>query len=306
MPLLNNEEGKKLAADSTLLGRFRGVYAQERPTAEKLTDLKLQLDELLSPVQAIASDPRDLTVPDASLEGQIAALEKEAKAFREGWRKPRLQIAALVESATSASDTPSEGTLDAAIKDAERQELLAETAALEQEKEQAHLEAQRKVAAAETAKIRATAEMEAQRIRDETDAQKKAEEARLAQSKAERERQRLRARAVRPDVRQYLGSFMAKGYMQPVMQSNSVGFERTAKPGPVSFQSIQTVGALEPTLKGLERLNQIACDPLHGGGKNDRPLWHFHPVASACAQVIRSLCRKRKISCVNWDQPWWK
>lgn len=76
------------------------------------------------------------------------------------------------------------------------------------------------------------------------------------------------------DVRKHLSPFITPGYLQPKAGSNPWNTERTVDAQPVSLSRLKQAGALDRTIKGLERLY------IFGGGKNpglrnSRPLGGF-------------------------------
>lgn len=116
-------------------------------------------------------------------------------------------------------------------------------------------------------------------IRDDQD---KATELRRQIAQMQREQQEFREKANRAnalrrdmtDVKRYLQPFTAPGYLQPKSDRNAWDTERTADAKPVSLARLKRLGALEPTMEGLERLY------IFGGGKNpvlnnSRPLGSF-------------------------------
>lgn len=114
------------------------------------------------------------------------------------------------------------------------------------------------------------------------DQQDQATELRRQIAQMQREQADFQAKAARAealrremsDVKQYLSPFTARGYLQPKSDRNAWDTERTADAKPVSLARLKRLGALEPTMEGLERLY------IFGGGKNaalnnSRPLGSF-------------------------------
>ncbi len=116
-------------------------------------------------------------------------------------------------------------------------------------------------------------------IRDEQD---KATELRRQIAQMQREQKEFKEKVARAnalrrdlaDIKRYLQPFTASGYLQPKSDRNAWDTERTADAKPVSLARLKRLGALEPTMEGLERLY------IFGGGKNpvlnnSRPLGSF-------------------------------
>ena len=114
------------------------------------------------------------------------------------------------------------------------------------------------------------------------DQQDQATELRRQIAQMQREQADFQAKAARAealrremsDVKQYLSPFTAPGHLQPKSDRNAWDTERTADAKPVSLARLKRLGALEPTMEGLERLY------IFGGGKNavlnnSRPLGSF-------------------------------
>jgi len=117
---------------------------------------------------------------------------------------------------------------------------------------------------------------------DLRDYQDKATSLRRQIAQMHREQSEFKAKAARAealrrdmeDVDRYLKPFTAPGYLQPKVGSNAWTTERTVEKQPVSLSRLKKSGALEDTMKGLERLF------IFGGGKNpalnnSRPLGAF-------------------------------
>lgn len=143
-------------------------------------------------------------------------------------------------------------------------------AAIERE-EKAAAEAARRLADEKEKALRLANELEARRIREETEAAReeaarKAEERKLA-AEAARKRQLARSR----EVTQALHVFLARGYRQPKeVQGAFLAFDATLDPEPMSLARLASVGALEESVTGMERLAWVASD-----SQNDRPRWNL-------------------------------
>lgn len=250
-PLLENELGKRIAGDESLVRQFRVVYGRDRPSAQLVSELRTSLTDLMAPMKAALQDDQDVRLPRDELSDEISKLYVEAKTLRDSLREPREQIDSIADVAKTLS--PQAKSLRQAMTDSQNAERLAESQRMEQETTRAKREAAERLAAAE-----------AKRIEDEANAT-------IAKQKAEVEHARLVAKAKTPEVRRLLTPFISKGYMQ-----YRGGFVRDANEGPMSYKGILDSGALNQTTIGLTRLNTLAADPRGMAIGNDRPgLWNY-------------------------------
>ena len=250
-PLLENETGKRIAGDESLVRQFRVVYRRDRPSAQLASELRTSLTDLMAPMQAALKDDQDVRLPREELSDEISKLYVEAKTLRDSLREPRKQIDSIADVAKSLP--PQAKSLRQAMTDSQNAERLAETRRMEQETTRATREAAERLAVAE-----------AKRIEDEANAA-------IAKQQAEAEHARLVAKAKTPEVRRLLTPFISKGYMQ-----YRGGFVRDANEGPMSYKGILDSGALNQTTIGLTRLNTLAADPRGLAIGNDRPgLWNY-------------------------------
>lgn len=161
--------------------------------------------------------------------------------------------------------------IDAAIASGAQSILMVEKTAIQQAQD----EAERTIRSEKEPTIR-NVRLE---LRDQQDqaANLRRQIAQVQREQAEFQAKAARAEALRremSDVKRYLSPFTAPGYLQPKSDRNAWDVERTADAEPVSLTRLKRLGALEPTMEGLERLY------IFGGGKNavlnnSRPLGSF-------------------------------
>ncbi len=115
---------------------------------------------------------------------------------------------------------------------------------------------------------------EARRRQEDTHAEIQIRQTDDATAKAQRI-----ANAQRPEVCDLLKPFVSGGYWQPGI---GVGKDKT----PMSLAALQATGALEDTVKGLDKLMDIGKD-----GRNDRPHWGY-PIWRKCSEQQREEIKK--------------
>lgn len=250
-PLLENDLGKKLAGDQSLLRQFRNAYDKDRPAAALAAEFRVSLDDLVAPIQAALDDPQDYRLPRKELVDELLSLQTEVRNLRDTLRKPRQEIEALLSVA--AGLPLQQVALRQAMTDQQNAEQLAKSRKIDAEVMQANRDAAEAEAAA-AAKI----------VADNANAE-------IERQKKEAEHARLVAKAKTREVQQLLTPFISKGYMQ-----YRGGFVRDAEERPMSYKGLLGSGALNPTVQGLAQLNLIATDPRGIAYGNDRPgLWKF-------------------------------
>src|SRR5690606_16997765 len=66
-PLLTSENGKKIAADVTLVKRFRAYSGEERQAREAIAAARKQAEELISPVREAVANAEDASAPEEKI-----------------------------------------------------------------------------------------------------------------------------------------------------------------------------------------------------------------------------------------------
>ena len=250
--LLTSEEGRKVAAQRSVVEKLLIISEQERPTPTTLSEFNARFDLVTAgSIEAVPSQ----AAPSTNWLSDLDALEKQVREAQTLVRSERLFVDSL--QAEVAAVEPATISLQQAL-DALRAEKVAEQVAdLKRARDAAESEAAKRVAAAET---------EAIRIKADTTVRAKEAEARDYVTKVaeQAQREKLRQRARGPDVRRMLAALLENGYTQPISTGNMIYFEKTADNGPISYSRIKTLGGLDAGLDGLRKLNWIAK-------YNDRP-----------------------------------
>ena len=99
--------------------------SQERPTREELATARSLADHLISPVRDAVNNSDDASIPPEDLATNLRELRTRARKARDELKAAREQIEALV---AAAGDTPSDETLEAAIRRQVHQEADERTA----------------------------------------------------------------------------------------------------------------------------------------------------------------------------------
>jgi hypothetical protein len=257
-PLLTSDAGKRIAADATLTRRFRAVFDQERPTSEQLAVARAAASDLISPIQEALSNPDDASLPNEVIVKALREIQGQVRKARDELRTATEQVRAmLAQAGPGAGPKTLEEVITAqALKDAEARTTLNLAEVKKGEEDGTRQIAEEKAKAALAAKKR-----EAESIRAEDE--KQAQAARMAL---------LRQKARSPDVRRYLGPFLASGFSQPKTGgSHGVIFDRFGDEGPMSLSRIRNAGGLDKGERGLMTLHRIASSQY-----NDRTVkWNF-------------------------------
>lgn len=255
-PLLENELGKRIASDESLVRQFREVYKKDRPSSQLAAELRTSLTDLVAPIKAALDDTADVRIPRQELSEELARLQTEIKRLRDTLRKPREQVDALIAAAQALP--PQANTLSQAMTAQQNAEMLDETRTIEAGVTDANR--------VNTEKKRAAA------VKLKTD-QANAE---IERMKNEAEHARLVAKAKTPEVKRYLATFLAKSYFQPTGNYLSIRYERTTEELPVSFTRIDSSGALDPSVQGLRTLVILASAGFSPPNNwHGRPPWNF-------------------------------
>lgn len=253
-PLLSNEEGRTLASDELLTGRFQTVYEEKRTERRELEDAKRRVADLTRGMKERLGSAEPL-MPPKELETQVRSEATKADEILESYRDARETVEALVREARRKQLQPSTNTLQAAMQDiADRKRL----AALDEKRRE-------------------------QQERDEALA-KKEKEALDAEAQAERRRREqessarmLEADAANQAIRDQFLPFTAAGRYTGGKISNSNFLQEHgllfpyAKP--MSFSAL-TSADFHNVLTDFNLFVNIACG-ANGYASNDRPKWPY-------------------------------
>ena len=201
--LLTSEEGRRIAADPTLVKQFRAVYTENRPGSDAIKAARSQAEELIFPIRDSLKNAEDASPPSDYAVTTLRDLLSQARNSREKYRQARESVSVLLAQAPAAGSATPAGskTLEQALASVTSEEARQRVATIAVAESKAREEATRLVAEAKTKLIQTEAEAEAQRIRDEAAKKKQAsdqaaaktiEEMEIKQKESEREIARLR------------------------------------------------------------------------------------------------------------------
>jgi hypothetical protein len=188
-PLLRSDDGKRLAADTTLVKQFRAVLKEERPGRDAVRAARSQAEEIIFPVRESLSNAEDASPPSDFAVTTLREAQSQARNARERYRQAREAVSILLAQAPPAGGATPAGpkTLEQAIADLDKAESLERVATIEAAEKKAREEATQLVAQEKAKVIQAEAEAEAQRLRDEAAQKKQASELAAAKSVEEME-----------------------------------------------------------------------------------------------------------------------
>jgi hypothetical protein len=237
-PLLENEDGKRLATNEKQVRVFKTLTDKTRPSRDDVAALQLEVETLLVALEeALASGAPTNTATESILEG-LAGVEQEALGQLAMIRQTRKGIQSLL--ATAGRRPPSALTLDQAIaaldlEDTQREvDLIAETEKEARESATTELlAARRALVEAEEAKKRIAVESQTANVRAATQHARNIEEAKAT------------------EVQNALRFFITKGFYQP---GDSSDYTKTTEARPISYSKLVAYGALEPSDEGMARL----------------------------------------------------
>jgi hypothetical protein len=182
-PLLQNAEGKRLAADTALVSQVRAVFREERPGIEAIKAARKQAEEVIFPVRESLSNAEDASPPSDFAVTTLRESQSQARNGRERYRQAREAVSVLLAQAPAAGIK----TLEQAIIQFDKEEARQRVATIEAVEKKARDEATRLVAQEKAKVIQAEAEAEAQRLRLEAAQKKQASELAAAKSVEEME-----------------------------------------------------------------------------------------------------------------------
>ena len=253
--LATKETGTPLAATHDSVKSFRAVYLQERPTQERLDQIRQLTEQLSHDVTDAWEDPQSAYLPNAAVSAQLQSLTEEAKAAFASYRSAIAQVEALLRQAQQQGLT-GDKSLREAIAAQEQAEQLGAVEKVRERFDKAQLAADEQIAAAKEEAIRVAGEVEARKIMAAAAA------SRNRQLEEEELHKQEEAKAVRlnkmqrdmADIQKHLRPFISKGYAQPGNADNN----QTGESIPVSLSKLTAFGVLKDGREGMEKLMRCA------------------------------------------------
>lgn len=272
--LLNNETGRRIAADRDAAKKFLDVMGMDRPSREAVDRLQERLDNLLNPVLTSARDREfDILTPNDDFRAEAEQVVTDFRAVLDKLTRQTILVEDLLLKHAAAP--PAGRTLAEVVQEIRKENSARLLSEIEAEQKVAQVQADTLIVAAEKEAVaaRGRAEAEARRILGETEAAAIIEEAKLRKQKLDddlarrKEEQRiaeLRTRAADPIVQQRYTPFLDKGkvlFDQGDQYVSGVG-ERML---PVSWQNLNN----SKWLDSVERFAKAMSNPF-SQTKNDR------------------------------------
>lgn len=288
-PLLDNDAGRRLASDDTVVTRVQANWLPDT----YMTDPAFEPERFTTRLEKLAKSSH----PSPAVIGLYTALRDDLQQTLTFIQQRRKGIEGLVATSTAAA--PANRTLRVAIDDIRKQKDAEHAARIaaqlkEAESERVALMGEREAELyrKQTERIDAEKRLEISRVEKQTElvriqeqaeldlAEKKAELARIKADEEQRDVERQAELAKRSaefkrdlnEVQSVLTPFTTPGYTQLVGNYWQPGSEKR----PLSFMAIYTAGALDDSMAGLTKLANIGCRQRQlspGLHQNDRPSW---------------------------------
>lgn len=267
MALLQNEDGRFLAADEADVKVFRAHVESTNPVSEStISNFSTVLHALIAPIQTAVTEGTVAGMPNPELGTRLADLDVRVQESLAPYKSAVSAIQALVATAKRRG-TRGTQTLQEEVDVLKSAEAAARAATIEAARLEAEEEVTQQLAKAEQDLVRAQGEKTRQEL-----------EFKAAAVRAAAAEQELRARAENPETLSRLAPFVSPGESLLVC-SNARNFRwanlawikgqgDVLVEAPMSLTSINCTGALNPTADGLKVFFKLATD-----GENDRPDW---------------------------------
>lgn len=164
-PLLTSDEGKRIAADVTLVKRFRAYSGEERQAREDIAAARKQAEELISPIREALANAEDASAPEEKITTALRELQTQARKARDSYRDGR----SIVEGLLARASTPGEKTLQQAIAALDQEEAIERADFIDAEERKAKDAGAKLIAEAKVKLQQVQAEAEANKIRDQAE-----------------------------------------------------------------------------------------------------------------------------------------
>lgn len=259
MALLQNEDGRFLAADEADVKVFRAHVESMNPVSEEtISNLSTSLNALIAPIKAAVTEGSVAGMPNPELVTRLTELDAR---IQESLTPYKTAVSAIQALAATAKGRGTRGmqTLQQEVDDLKSAEAAARAAKIEAARLEAEEEVTQQLAMAEQELVRAQGEKKRQEL-----------ESQAHELRAQAEADAIKARATSSDTLKSLAPFVTKTKIlfECYSPSNCRWIPGQSLAAPVSFGALTRLGALEPTQLGFEQLQSIATSY-----ENDRPKW---------------------------------
>ncbi len=274
--LLQNDEGRLIAADADRLARFATLLHVSFPDPEALAAQRERVRRLLAPAEDAIAGRIAAFKPDDAYQQQLDRERSLAQRQEQELADAQRMLAALVAEAKQKGTAPADLPLQAKVEQLERETAAARLRAIQEARAQAEEQNTTQLAELEKRKLAEVGEAERKRREAELDAQRMEQQtqAKLTQEKAAREK--LIALAKSPEVQARYQVFLAKGrysFADDQIYNNTKSF-------PASYNALRR----RTVLSDLQVFaHAVTGTIIHVSGweayfnKNDRPLWQRFP-----------------------------
>ena len=270
--LLNDERGKRLAADSDAVQAFRVLTQIKRPARTLATHVREEIATLTTPLDAALKADDSAYSPSDELAAQI---DRDRQRVTDGigeYQRPRSQIEGLVSTTAGRAGID---TLAVVIERLNATEARSQASAIAVEQRQATIEVRQQLAEAEGTKVREIGKSETERVKAEEDAEQAQIKAEALRIRQQGERDRVLKLANDPAVQARFSPFLSPGRRYPARYEGSVRWlERKpwgrTPPRPVSLRELKTGGVLD-NLQNF--VVAAASSKSKTSAQNDRPHW---------------------------------
>ncbi len=268
-PLLENEAGRRIAANQEAVRTFRNVYRGERTGAVEVAGIRSAARALAEPIEMVLADKKAVLDENTEFKKALSEIESQLRETLSPWRKANAMVQVLVKESTSREPTtePLRGVMES-LETAELRHRAQQVAAKTQEAEDVLIE---ELAASQTR----LNELDARKQLAEEDLQATHKEAhnhslnteqlalakQIAAARKKAKRQ-LELQADLPEIRSTLVPFITHGHKQ-LQDGEWVYLEEKE---PISLKGLQAAGVLKDEQMSFQRLYFIG-----GGRENDRP-----------------------------------
>ena len=292
--LRTNEAGRKVAIHPTLVPLARRFYDTSLPGLPPESEVVAQLEAVRRVGQQVAENRGKAYEPAPTMTGTVQQALRWGAEASGRMKEVRALLSALIQDSqikfTRATLTAESPTLAAAIEELNRNEASASV-----------VQAEKTTVAAQTTAVQTRAEADAEKIRAEADRYAEEVRRKIAEEQAAKEREwkdrearikleesktkvavqdkvdearkvELKKKASTPEVQGKLAPFITPGHAQ------IGGVSPDALPH--SLSKLQGCGALDPTMRGMGALLEVAIsknDTQRPRWSIDRKFWVNHP-----------------------------
>ncbi len=301
LPLLHNDDGRRIAADTEHTKQVAALLELERPDAESLDRQRARISTLLAPFRDALQGKALPTTPDERVFAQLQSESEPARRHLAVLRDRRKAVVAIVAEMRDASAEPASMTLGQKITEVEQDDTRRWMRELAQARESVKKQNRRRLAELEVQKLAEFGEAERKRREAELEAQRKTEEAKAEIAREKAERERLITLAKSPEIQARYQVFLAKGHYS--FERDKV-FNTTTFPASYNSLKHRWVFSRLDCFAGAATGNRtrLPSQAVALFSYNDRPLWPKYPKSDAEWQVFTDRFREFRQLAPIWRE----